>query len=67
MLYEGGRNAELDWAMKKLEGKSFQKFICVLAWFAMIYHFWLDRDAWIYNGEVWIEFVKSYLMQDAIA
>ena len=39
MLYEGGRNAELDWAMKKLEGKSFQKFICVLAWFAMIYHF----------------------------
>ena len=51
----GDQCYELDCTVRKLNGEKLQRTICKLAWSAVIYHMWLDRNARIHNGIVWSE------------
>ena len=42
----------LEWDIKNLKGRSFRVTLCKIAWWATVYHLWLQRNARLHAGEV---------------
>lgn len=48
-------NMRLEWRIQNLKGKIFRVTLCKIAWWATLYHIWLQRNARLHDGEVKIE------------
>jgi hypothetical protein len=51
----------ISWAIKNLKGRSFRASICKVAWWAMVYHIWIERNSRIYDDNVRTE---EHLIKD---
>lgn len=42
----------VSWGIRILRGRSFGDSFCTLAWWASVYHLWLQKNCRIYAGEI---------------
>ena len=42
----------IAWGIQNLKGKSFRASICNMAWWATVYHLWLQRNSKVYGGVI---------------
>jgi hypothetical protein len=45
-------NLLIDWGILHLKGKSFRASLCKVAWWATVYHLWLQRNSRIHGGVI---------------
>ena len=45
----------IDWGARELKGKGLRVIACKLAWWATVYHIWLQRNAIVHEERIWTE------------
>ena len=45
----------IAWGARELKGKKLRVIACKLAWWAMVYHIWLQRNAIVHEERIWTE------------